>query len=54
MAEAVALVGVVATSIQCADVGIRLLMSGSKLCSKIKDAPDKVKDGSIRYSKLLP
>lgn len=43
MAEAIALLGVTAAGIQCAQVGVQLLMLGSSLCSKLQDAPDKVK-----------
>jgi hypothetical protein len=43
MAEAVTLLGVVAAGVQCAEVGVQLLLLGSKLCSRIQDAPDKVK-----------
>jgi hypothetical protein len=43
MAEAIALLGVVAAGVQCAQVGVQLLMLGSSLRSKLQDAPDKVK-----------
>ena len=43
MAEAIALLGVVSAGVQCAQVGVQLLMLGLSLRSKLQDAPDKVK-----------
>jgi hypothetical protein len=43
MAEAVALLGAVAAGVQCAQVGLQVLILGSSLRAKLQDAPEKVK-----------
>ncbi|KAH8655008.1 hypothetical protein BGZ60DRAFT_435416 [Tricladium varicosporioides] len=42
MAEAIALFGAVAAGVQCAQVGVQILILGSSLRSKLQDAPDQV------------
>jgi len=53
MAEAIALLGVVAAGIQCADVSTRLLLFGSDLCSKLQDAPEKVRRWLDQIQQLI-
>jgi len=53
MAEAIALLGVVAAGIQCTQVGLQLLLLGSSLRSKLQDAPDKVKGWLGQIEQLI-
>jgi len=53
MAEAVAMLGVVAAGLQCAQVGVQLLMSASSLCSRLQDAPEKVKSWLVQIAQLV-
>jgi hypothetical protein len=53
MTEAIALLGVAAAAIQCAQAGGQLLLLGASLRSKLQDAPDKVKKWLAHIEQLV-
>ena len=53
MAEALALLGAVAAAIQCLDIGRSLLRTGFNLCSKLHDAPHKIRRSLKQLQQLV-
>jgi hypothetical protein len=53
MAEVIALLGATAAGLQCAEVGVQILMLGLSLRSKLQDAPDQVKRWLTQIEQLV-
>lgn len=53
MAEALALLGAVAATAQCVDIGKRLLRTGRDLYSRLYDAPDKLRRSLTQLQQLV-
>jgi hypothetical protein len=53
MAEALVLLGAVAAAIQCVDTGWNLLRTGSNLCSRLHNAPGKIRRSLEQVQQLV-